>query len=583
MEPLEFVERTAPFGPLSRTALLQLGTTLEILYFPKGGRVIRWEPGTPHVYLIRKGVVRLVREDGPPAYLEEGEVFGGGQRAPGPLPVEVVAEEDLLVYRWPAEVVAEVRAKAVHAAVEETAEFLAPVSTLVRRSPVWVVQDATVGEAARKMAEEGVSSLLVVREPVSDARVEVEKVVGILTDRDLRSKVLARGLGPQTPVREVMTSPVHTVPAETPAFAAVLEMLEKRIHHLPVRREGTLVGMVTDTDLMHLQARSPLFLRKRLEAGEIDRYAREVASVADSLLGAGLKVDRICQAVSHLHEALYRRILQEAEAELGPPPAPYAWLVFGSEGRGEQVLPTDQDNALVYADGADEEYFRDLAEAGIRRLLAAGFPPCPGGYMAVRWRMPMGTWIQHFSQWIRQPEGPHLLNAHVFFDFRKVYGTLEVEPLERAVLAASEFPAFLSHMVRSCLRFRPPLGPFRRLRTQQGKLDLKLGVLVPVTCMARVLALQGRIRARSTVERLRAAADQGILSREDAEALSEAFLQTMEIRLRQQLTSWRRGEPPSNLVAVDALSPKERQDLRQALWVVQQVQEGLRLRFQAWG
>jgi CBS domain-containing protein len=579
MDPMEFVRRAAPFGRLSSAAAAQLAGRLEILFFPKGSGVARWDAQTPHVYLIRKGAVKLETPHGETIHLEEGEMFGGGERPFGTLPAEVTAEEDLLVYRWPAEVVAQVRATGSGIGDEQAAGLFAPVHSLVRRRLVWVTPEVTTGEAARRMAEAGVSSLVVARAQPDAGSVPVGEVVGLVTDRDLRSKVLARGLGPDTPVDSIMTSPVHTVSADAPVFAALLEMLERRVHHLPALRDGRVVGMVTDTDLMQLQARSPLFVLKRLEEGSLDRYADEVASVGSSLLEAGVGVARLCQTVSRLHDALCRRVLGEAEQELGAPPVPYAWMVYGSEGRQEQILPTDQDNALVYADGADDAYFVRFAEAASRRLAAAGFPPCPGGYMAVNWRGPLRTWVERFTLWMQQPEGENLLNAQVFFDFRSAGGELDLGPLEQTVAGARNKHLFVAHVARSGVQFRPPLGLFRRLQTHDGRLDLKSGAIAPVVCIGRLLALQAGIRERNTFHRLRAASESGLLSREDAEGLSDAFELAMRLRLRDQLAAWRRGERPGDEVAVDALSAGERRNLRHALWVIHQVQEGVRHRF----
>ncbi|MDR5683280.1 MAG: DUF294 nucleotidyltransferase-like domain-containing protein [Armatimonadota bacterium] len=579
MDPMEFVRRTAPFGRLSRAAVAQLEGQLEILFFPKGRVVVNWDAQTPHVYLIRRGAVKVATPAGESVHLEEGETFGRGERPFGGLPAEVTAEEDLLVYRWPAELVARVRATAESVRDEPPAGLFVPVGSLVRRRLVWVTPGVTVGEAARRMAEEGVSSLVVARAQPGTDSVALGEVAGVVTDRDLRSKVLARGLGSDTPVDAIMTSPAHTIPADAPVFAVLMEMLERRIHHLPVLRDGQVVGMVTDTDLMQLQARSPLFVLKRLEEGSLDRYADEVASVASSLMEAGVGIAALCQTVSRLHDALCRRVLREAEAELGAPPVPYAWMVYGSEGRQEQILPTDQDNALVYGGQGEEPYFVRFAQAVSRRLATAGFPPCPGGYMAINWHGPLAEWVQRFTMWMRRPEGENLLNAHVFFDFRSAGGELDLEPLERTVAGARNNRLFVAHLARGCVQFRPPLGPFRRLQTHEGRLDLKTGAIAPVVCIGRLLALQGATRERNTIRRLRSASESGLLSREDAEGLVDAFELAMRLRLRAQLAAWKRGDKPGNEIALDALSPGERRNLRHALWFVRQAQEGIRHRF----
>jgi CBS domain-containing protein len=406
VDPIGFVRATRPFGSLSERELEGLAAALEVVYVPRGAHITDPEGSARYVYLVRKGVVR-VHKDTATAHLEEAEVFGGQQGAFA-APVDAWAEEDSLLYRWPAHVVEAVRRPAAVAPEVGSGE-LVPVADLVRRPPVWVPVEATCGQAAQRMAREGVSSVLVVAGTPEGPDLPVVALAGILTDRDLRTKVLARGLGAEVPVASVMSSPVHTVDASTPTFAAVLRMLELGVHHLPVVRDGKVVGMVTDTDLVRLQAHSPLFLLKRLEGGEVGRYGEEVARTASALLESGVHVEQVCRAVAHLHQALYRRVVQDAHRRVGPAPVPYAWAVCGSEGREEQVLPTDQDNFLVAAEDGHEGYFQELAGAVGEGLAEAGFPPCPGGYMATRWHLSLGRWLQSFRAWLADPQAENLL------------------------------------------------------------------------------------------------------------------------------------------------------------------------------
>ncbi|MFN3285612.1 MAG: DUF294 nucleotidyltransferase-like domain-containing protein [bacterium] len=571
-----------PFGNLSERELAHLATALEVVYVPRGERVLDRSSSDRYVYLVRKGAVR-VHKDGVVAHLEEAEVFGGREGAFA-APLEAWAEEDSLLYRWPAAVVDSVRRLP---AVEEQvgSGVLVPVGDLVRRPLVWVPAEATCRQAAERMVEEGVSSVVVAAQPPGPDGLPVGAVVGILTDRDLRTKVVARGLGAEVPVASVMSSPVHTVDADTPTLSAVLRMLELGVHHLPVVRDGRIAGMVTDTDLMRLQAHSPLFLLKRLEAGEVQRYGEEVAQAAWALLDAGVEVGQVCRAVSYLHDALCRRVIRDAHARLGSEPTAYAWVVCGSEGREEQVLPTDQDNFLVVAEDGHGDYFRAFAEAVAEGLSAAGFPPCPGGYMATRWQMSLRRWLQTFQAWLADPQGENLLHLQAFLDFRPVAGSLSLEPLERVVESVRLAPVTLGHMARGCVGFAVPLGPFRTLRSRHGRVDLKAGLVAPVVCAARVLALAAGSRVRNTFARLDAAAEARLLSREDADGAKEALAFGLRLRLQFQLRAVARGERPGNEVAVDELSGWEFRRLRESLWTARQLQEGLRRRYHLylWG
>src|SRR5215207_2319559 len=198
-------------------------------------------------------------------------------------------------------------------------ELTTPIGALVTRAPLVVRADATVVEAARAMRDAGASAALVGGPPL-----------GIVTDRDLRNRVVAEGLGADTPVRAVTSRPLFALPAETPLFEALRRMLERRIHHLPITRAGEVVAVLGDTDLLRHQARSPLALLEQLEhlqaPGEASGYAGEVTGVARTLFEGGLGVAQIAEAISSLNDELARRLLVLAERELGPAPCPYAWM-----------------------------------------------------------------------------------------------------------------------------------------------------------------------------------------------------------------------------------------------------------------
>jgi CBS domain-containing protein len=461
----------------------------------------------------------------------------------------------------------------------EAGEDLAtPVATLVTRPPLFVGPEATVSEAARAMHEAGTSSVLVEAEPP-----------GIVTDRDLRSRVLAEGLPPDTPVRDVMSRPLKSFPAEDPIHGALLLMLRESIHHLPVTRGGRIVGMVTDTDLLRHQAKSPLVLLRRIE--DLDGldspagYALDIAGTAGTLLAGGLEPAQIGRVIASLNDALTTRLLELAEAELGPPPCSYAWIVLGSEGRREQVLLSDQDNALAYAEDTGEaaSYFQALADRVVGGLLRAGFPPCPGGFMATGWCDPLPRWQERFRAWVATPDPRALLEAEVFLDFRPVHGDLSLDSLDEIFIAAGERGLFLHGLARAALTFRPPLRRFGRIRTDGGAVDLKAGGLAPIVILARLYALAARSSRRHTLERLAAASEARTLSRSGAELLAETFRTLMRLRLREQLRMLSAGEQLSNRLPLDRLSALETRRLKEAFRTIREVQETTALRFAAEG
>ena len=299
-------------------------------------------------------------------------------------------------------------------------------------------------------------------------------------------------------------------------------MLDENIHHLPVVEEGKIIGVVSATDLLLHQGRNPLYLRGVIENWQNSHavnYAEEIGTLVHTLFDSGLAAIHISKIVSSLNDALVKRLVALTVEKLGPAPTPFAWIVFGSEGRLEQTLLTDQDNALIYQEDSDtaRAYFADLAKQVVAALIEAGFPPCAGGFMATHWCKPLAAWRELFSEWIRLPKPQALLDAAIFFDFRSVAGTLALDTLEEIVGAAKSERRFLSHLARGALDFYPPLGFFNRLRSDNGKVDLKKSSIAPIVGLARVAALAAGSRERSTLARLDVAKASGlVLSAGDA-------------------------------------------------------------------
>jgi CBS domain-containing protein len=450
--------------------------------------------------------------------------------------------------------------------------LIRPVKHLIKILPVFVAPDATVAQTARVMQRARVGSALVASDPP-----------GIVTDRDLRGRILAANLGPETPVAQITTYPLKTIAGEAPAFAALRLMIDENIHHLPVLDEGKIVGVVSATDLLFDQTNNPIYLRATIDdlqqPAAMGNYAAAIAALAETLFRSGLGALQIGQVVSSLNDALARRMVQLAERELGSPPAPYAWMVFGSEGRMEQTLLTDQDNALVYEDAHNEarSYFTELARRAVDGLIQAGLPPCPGGFMATRWCKPLGEWETLFTAWLRIPEPGALLDAAIFFDFRAVAGALSLERLDELIAAAAGEKRFLAHMLHGALEFRPPLGIFNRLRTEHGKIDLKKTAIMPIVGIARTAALAAGSSRRSTLDRLDVATtSRALLSPDVARSLAEVFPFFLRLRLEAQLAARKDERPMDHRIALAELSHFERRQLREAFILIGQTQAELR-------
>lgn len=446
-------------------------------------------------------------------------------------------------------------------------ELATPVGALVLRAALFVAPQDTVAEAARAMRQAGTSSALVAADPL-----------GILTSGDLRNRVLAEQLPAGTPVAEVMTRPVSTLPEDAPLYRALLLMLDQGFEHVPVTRDGQVTGVITHMDMLRHQARSPMLLLSRIRSlhatPALDRYAEALAETAQALLADGLQPARIARVVAGLNDALSGRLLQLAQDQLGPPPCPFAWLALGSEGRREQILPTDQDSALAYQDDTPEAagYFGALAKIVVDGLLTAGFAPCDGGFMAVNWCRPLASMARTFRNWVEEPGPQAMVEASVFLDFRRVHGGLSVDPLQQILLDARHKPLFLAGLARSAGSFEPPLGLFGRVRTQDGLLDLKHSALVAIVIMGRIFALEAGSAARGTVARLEAAAAHSVISTRRADELADTFSFLIRLRLREQLRQREAGHTPDNRIRVQDLTGLEQRRLRDGFKTVIQMQ-----------
>lgn len=590
MEALAFIEQIPPFDQLSPEDLEMVRQAMQRVEYEAGALILK-QGGAPSAYLniVRSGSVELRANGRVRHVLEAGEMFGfPSMLSQEPPLTDAVAAEPCVIYRIPESLfrillerppfaqyflrgLSERLRSAAAAEQSLNAQGLGmPSKYLVVHEPIFVPPDATVQEAAKVMAEAGVGSVLV-----------ADKPPGILTDRDLRNRVLAAGRGPETPVREVMSRPLIAIDPDTPVHGAMMRMLEERIHHLALVEEGEIVGLISSTDLLRFQSQNPIFLQRQLNAlhdpKELARYSSEVNSVVETLYRGGLAAPQIGRIVSTLNDTLIARLLQQGEAALGAAPTPYAWIVFGSEGRCEQMVLTDQDNALVYAEPSEaaDAYFHALAEFVVQRLIQAGFPPCPGGYMATNWCKPLDEWLALFSDWIDRPEPQALVEAGIFFDFRPVHGELSLEPLEQRMMSAQRNGIFLAYLAQAANAFAPPLGFLNRLRSEGGYIDLKKGGVAPVVGMARALALAAGSRERSTMERLTAAVQGGTLSSEGADNLSGAFQFFLHIRLRAQLDAIRAGQKPDNRIRLKDLTPREQRLLKDAFVMVREMQEAV--------
>ncbi|WP_291080190.1 DUF294 nucleotidyltransferase-like domain-containing protein [Dietzia sp. UBA5065] len=609
-EVRDFLARCAPFDQLPVEQLDRIPARLTQRYHRRGTVII--EAGAPNdtLHVIRTGAVEVCDPDG--TLLEardEGDCFGYSTLAyTGPSRYRMVAVADTLLLEMSKGVFDEIAA--AHPGFRDffgersdriredlaSARLAAaggdalgtPVGELLSRDAVTATPDTSVREAAGIMTDHRVSALLVV---------ESGRVVGILTDRDIRSKVVATGGDTSAAVSTIMTPDPVTVESRTRTFDATLLQIERGVHHLPVVEDGAPVGMVTTGDLLRLAQTDPVYLAARISrapdaSGVAERAARLLPLVGE-FVRRGTAPQDIGRVITATADAATRRLIELAEADLGPAPVPYCWVGLGSQARGELGVASDQDNALILDDAADttpgaDEYFAALAERVCAGLDGAGFPLCPGDVMASnpRWRRTCSAWERQVGDWVQAPDADAVLHAQVFFDNRAVVGDTSLylrvrsQMLERSVGS----PRFLAHLARIACDWQPPLGFFRglvvaRRGEYRNTLDIKAGGIAPVVQLARLHALSAGLSEVSTIGRLDAAAGAGVIGRSDAENLGEAFRYLRGLAYRHHARQIADDDPQDNHVDPSMLSSADRNRLRAAFRIIAGAQGSVALKY----
>jgi len=455
------------------------------------------------------------------------------------------------------------------------------------RTPITGSPDQSIVEAAKRMSEHGISSL-----PILDQG----KLVGILTDRDLRVKVLAGDIGPSQSVGAIMTSHPITASKDTLTDDAMLTMMRAQIHHLPiVDEDNALVGMVSAGDLLRTQAPHPLRLARDVQRApdlaSIVQCAKLGPDMLAGLVRAGSDVSEVGRVASLLTDTITQRLLQLAQDRFGDPPMDWCWVAFGSQARMEQGLISDQDNGLILAkepSPKDEQYFVQLATFVCDGLNACGYVYCNGGVMAMgQWRMSLEAWKKRFVHWMQQPDPESVMNCSIFFDQRAIAGKMDlVDQLQQEVLEnAKEASIFLRFLAGEAIRHGPALGLFNRFVQERDEnknkgINLKKGGVLPIVDLARVRALEGAISKVHTQTRLEHAAKEGVMNAQDADDLIHALRFIGNVRLQHQVKRHEAGLAPNHLVNPEELSGLHQRYLRSAFSIIRRAHLALSARYQ---
>lgn len=462
-----------------------------------------------------------------------------------------------------------------------------PLGSLIRRQPVTVPLDATVRQAIKVMDEKRIGSII-----VADAGGKLP--LGIFTLRDLLHRVALPGCTLDLPIASVMTAGVITVKPQTTAYQAALIMGRRGLRHLLVVDDaGNLIGIVSQNDLFALQ-RTGLNdvtnnIREARDLAALQGCAKDIRSMAVTMLGQGVAADQLTHLISTLNDLLTLRIIELTHDEFELPQVKWCWMALGSEGRYEQTLSTDQDNGIVFeADGADADQVRKnllpFADSVNRKLDACGFPLCKGGIMAGNpdWCLSQEEWRGKFSKWIQAPEPKALLNASIFFDFRPLYGDEDLSDSLREWLLGISGKAtlFLRLMTENALQCQPPLGLIRDFVYDNNKdfphtIDLKMYGSRPFVDAARIFSLANNVAMTSTAQRLRGAAEATNLGA-DVEAMIDGFYFIQQLRLRHQ-HDLNGNNAGANRINPDELNELDRHILKEAFKQARKLQEKLRL------
>jgi len=595
-EIADFLVDFPPFDQLARDDLLRIAAAVTIRSYPAGTDILV-EDGPPatELFVIRSGSIELRHQDEVVDILEPGESFGHPSLLTGMAAAFTVrAHEDTTCYAIGRELALEVLGRpegAIFVArtmrerltrTGHTVHGLPEVRTirvgnLIAGPPVLCRPDRTIREAASLMSAERVSALFV------SAAAEL----GIVTDTDFREKVVAGGVSPEAPISTIMSRPLKTVRADRFAADAALDMLYAGVEHLAVTdARGKVVGVVSAGDLMGLAYWSPFALRAAIfnapTEAALDAATKELPGMFAALVQAGLSAPDIGRVLALSCDAVTIRLLDFAIARHGPAPRAWAWLALGSVARRELTLASDQDNALAYADPGDEEvdaYFERIAAHVNAGLGRAGFGADISGVVAENalWRMSESRWIQTFRDCLETLDWSHLIRAAVAFDFRHVAGGLEITPPLVAVLQeAREHRGFLAHIARTATDVDVPLPNwFQVSRWERQEIDIKKTGIVPIANLARFHALSNGITISPTLDRLIAAEELGVLNKETAQSLQEAFTFIWQVRLDHHARQIREGRSPDNLIRPNQLPPLARKELREAFRAIAAAQQQL--------
>jgi CBS domain-containing protein len=609
----EFLGGRDPFSGLDEAALDALAARTEVEFFPAGTTIIpQGQLSQGRIRVVRRGAVELLDHSRPVDLLGEGEMFGHPSVLSGlPARLEARANQDTLAYSLAADDVIPLLgqpsslrfltrsllargARGGDGGIAPPSPEVAqqPASALIRRPPVICPAETTLREAAKLMDARQVSSIIVELGHGS---------YGIATDSDLRSKVVAGPLSPDDPVSAAMTTPIFGVTEDQAGADVMMTMIDHDIRHVPVfSPRSEVLGVIVAIDLVAAETGSPFVLRRAIakakSKAELSDIAGRLNSTVVTLHRAELSPIQVSELTSAVADALIARMIQLGIETEGPPPAEFCWMSLGSHGRREPVPSSDVDSGMAWRDVPEKDPLsaagRSLASSRIgdyMRGLAAHVADC---VRVIGWRLdPHGVtasgafsassiedWERSIQSWLAHPSDNRVLIAtSILLDGRIVYGPQRGLDVKELLYVTGDRSTLERWMLRLALAAKPPTGFMHNIvveesGAQKGTFDIKRGGLLPIVDLARYAALRADIRVTPTLERLRGAANEGVLGATEARVLEEAFELFSALRLEHQVDQIEQGDSPDNNLDPARLDPLTRRYLRDAFREVTAVQ-----------
>jgi CBS domain-containing protein len=588
-----FLGRHAPFAGLDEPELEAIAGEAEAERYEAGEEIFgQGQEPAERVRIVASGAVELLDEGRTLDLLGEGELFGHPSMLAGlPTGFAARAHEHTLCYRLPAERLLPLLAR------PEGLRYVArsllgrparpdisgdgaadparrPATAFVREDVVVCDPATTVRDVARTMAKRGASCALV-KSP--------DGTLGIVTDQDLRVRVVGGDIPLDAPVARAMTAPAFTVPAAQLGSEVMVEMINRGISHVPVLSpRGEVLGIVTDVDLLAADTRTPFMLRRQIaRAADVDALVDAASNLRTAVLAlheAQVAPLQLAAIITAFVDAITRRAIELLAPDELPP---LSWFATGSLGRREAFASSDVDCALAWDGEDDDERPRALAAEVLHVLGRCGFAADQNAATAAHpvFARSVADWDASIRRAFDRPDDTRaVILVAVLADADPVGG--DVDDALAAVGACREHPAFMAQLLRMALAFRPPTGFLRDIVVedsgeQRGRLDIKRGGFQPIVGVARYLALSVGARETGTIDRLRAAADGGALSQEDATTLVEALELFSVLRMSHQLAQLRAGEAPTDFIDPAQLNPLARRYLREAFRAIARVQRRL--------